>query len=135
MAIGATLRIQDSLKDGQSRFYAEIMRLSHITTLMDGSRPVLFLFDELLHGTNSHDRAIGAEAILRRILRRKAIGLVTTHDLALTDMGRTLSPQVMNVHFEDHVDNGTMQFDYTMRSGVVQKSNALSLMRAVGLEV
>ena len=135
MTIGATLRIQDSLKDGQSRFYAEIMRLSHITTLMDGSLPVLFLFDELLHGTNSHDRAIGAEAILRRILHRKAIGLVTTHDLALTDMGRTLSPQVMNVHFEDHVDNGTMQFDYTMRPGVVQKSNALSLMRTVGLEV
>ena len=135
MAIGATLRIQDSLQAGQSRFYAEITRLSHIMALTDGPIPVLFLFDEILHGTNSHDRVIGAEAIIRRILQRKAVGLVTTHDLALADIGNTLSPQVMNVHFEDHVENGKIEFDYRMRSGVVTKSNALALMRAVGLEV
>ncbi|HIO22604.1 MAG TPA: DNA mismatch repair protein MutS [Nitrospirales bacterium] len=135
ISVGATLRIQDSLQAGQSRFYAEITRLSHIMTLTDGPIAVLFLFDEILHGTNSHDRVIGAEAIIRRILQRKAIGLVTTHDLALTDIGSTSSPQVMNVHFDDHVDNGKIQFDYRMRPGVVKKSNALALMRAVGLEV
>ena len=135
MSIGATLQIQDSLQAGRSRFYAEITRLSQIMALTESPLPVLFLFDELLHGTNSHDRVIGAEAIIRRILQRKAIGLVTTHDLALTDIANTSSPQVMNVHFEDHVDNGKIQFDYRMRPGVVKKSNALALMRAVGLEV
>jgi DNA mismatch repair ATPase MutS len=103
--------------------------------LTDSPIPVLFLFDEILHGTNSHDRVIGAEAIIRRILQRKAVGLVTTHDLALADIANTLSPQVMNVHFEDHVNNGKIEFDYRMRPGVVKKSNALALMRAVGLEV
>lgn len=103
--------------------------------LTDGPIAVLFLFDEILHGTNSHDRVIGAEAIMRRILQRKAIGLVTTHDLALTNIGSTSSPQVMNVHFADHVANGKIQFDYRMRAGVVKKSNALALMRAVGLEI
>jgi DNA mismatch repair ATPase MutS len=135
LSIGATLRIQDSLQAGKSRFYAEITRVSQIMALTDGPLPVLFLFDEILHGTNSHDRVIGAEAIIRRFLERKAIGLVTTHDLALTDIAHTLSPQVLNVHFEDHVDNGEIQFDYRMRPGVVTKSNALALMRAVGLEV
>ncbi len=135
MLIGATLRIQDSLQAGQSRFYAEITRLSHIMALADGSITVLFLFDEILHGTNSHDRVIGAEAIIRRILQRKAIGLVTTHDLALVDIADTLSPQVLNVHFEDHVDNGNIEFDYLMRSGVVTKSNALAFMLAVCLDV
>ena len=135
MAIGATLRIQDSLHAGQSRFYAEITRLRQIMALTDGQRAVLFLFDEILHGTNSHDRVIGAEALIRRILQRRAIGLVTTHDLALTDIGETLSPQVANVHFQDHMHNGTIAFDYTMRPGVVKKSNALALMKSVGLDV
>jgi len=135
MSIGATLRIQDSLQAGQSRFYAEITRVSQVMSLTNGPLPVLFLFDEILHGTNSHDRMIGTRAIIRRFLERKAIGLVTTHDLALTDIGNALSPQVMNMHFEYHVDNGKIQFDYRMRPGVVKTSNALALMRAVGLAV
>tara|TARA_B100000315_G_scaffold248866_1_gene279264 strand:- start:178 stop:1962 length:1785 start_codon:yes stop_codon:yes gene_type:complete len=135
MSIGATLRIQDSLQAGKSRFYAEITRMSQIMALTNDSLPVLFLFDEVLHGTNSHDRVIGAKAIIHRFLERKTIGLITTHDLALTDIGRTLSPQVMNMHFKDHINNGEIQFDYRMQPGVVKTSNALALMRKVGLDV
>jgi len=96
---------------------------------------VIFLLDEILHGTNSHDRAVGAEAVVRGLVQRGAIGLVTTHDLALSQVANALAPKAANVHFQDHLENGQMVFDYRLRPGVVQKSNALELMRAVGLEV
>jgi len=97
--------------------------------------PVLFLFDEILHGTKSHDRRIGAEGIIRALLRRPAIGMLTTHDLALAEIADNLAPRVANVHFEDEVVADTIRFDYRLRPGVVRQSNALALMRAVGLEV
>jgi DNA mismatch repair ATPase MutS len=97
--------------------------------------PVLFLLDEILHGTNSHDRRIGAEAILRTLVEAGAIGLVTTHDLALTHMVAGFEHRAANVHFQDRIEDGGMVFDYRMRPGVVEHSNALALMRAVGLEV
>lgn len=135
LAIGASIRTQDSLQEGTSRFYAEITRLHEIMEKAAGSPPVLFLIDEFLHGTNSHDRRIGAEAIVRGLLDRGAIGLVTTHDLALAHIAENLGPRGANVHFEDHLENGRMRFDYTMRPGIVQKSNAIELMRSVGLDV
>jgi DNA mismatch repair ATPase MutS len=96
---------------------------------------LLFLIDELLHGTNSHDRRIGAEAIVRGLVDRGAIGLVTTHDLALAQIVAALGPRGANVHFQDVLEDGRMRFDYRMRPGVVEHSNALALMRSVGLDV
>jgi DNA mismatch repair ATPase MutS len=135
LVIGATLRIQDSLQEGSSRFYAEISRLSHLMDLTKGPTPLLFLLDEILHGTNSHDRRIGAEALVRGMIERGAIGLVTTHDLALAQVAEALAPRAANVCFEDQFADGKLAFDYRMRPGVVRKSNALALMRSVGLEV
>jgi DNA mismatch repair ATPase MutS len=135
VAMGATLRVQDSLQGGTSRFYAEIQRLHQIMTLTQQGLPVLFLLDEILHGTNSHDRAIGAEAVVRGLINRGAIGMVTTHDLALAHVADALAPRAINVHFEDRLENGRMSFDYRLHEGVVKKSNALELMRAVGLDV
>lgn len=135
LAIGATLRIQDSLQEGSSRFYAEITRLSMLMKMTEGPLPLLFLLDEILHGTNSHDRQIGAEAIVRSLMKRGAIGFVTTHDLALAQVAESLSPRATNVCFEDHFEAGKLVFDYRMRPGIVQKSNALALMRSVGLDV
>lgn len=135
LEIGASIRVQDSLQAGASRFYAEIKRLQQIVELTNGERPVFFLLDEILHGTNSHDRRIGAEGVVRGLLQRGAVGLVTTHDLALTQIVEELAPHALNVHFEDQLHNGKMSFDYLMRPGVVQKSNALELMRSIGLEV
>ena len=135
LAVGTSMRIADSLQAGTSRFYAEIQRLRQLVDLAQGPRPLLFLLDEILHGTNSHDRRLGADAVVRALVARGAIGLVTTHDLSLASIADTLAPRAANVHFEDHLENGRMSFDYRMRPGVVQKSNALELMRAVGLEV
>lgn len=135
LQLGASIRIQDSLQAGASRFYAEITRLRQIVELTKCSLPVLFLLDEILHGTNSHDRLIGAQAVVRGLVERGAIGLVTTHDLALTKIVEELGPRAANVHFEDHLEAGKMTFDYILRPGVLQKSNALELMRSVGLEI
>jgi hypothetical protein len=132
--IGATLRIQDSLREGSSRFWAELTRLRTITELA-AAEPTLFLLDEIFHGTNSHDRKIGAEALLRSLLEQGAIGLLTTHDLALAEAAEALAPAATNVHFQDELREGKLHFDYRMRPGVVRKSNALELMRSVGLRV
>lgn len=135
LQVGASIRIQDSLQGGASRFYAEITRLRQIVNLTGGTLPVLFLLDEILHGTNSHDRRIGAEGVVSGLIQRGAIGLVTTHDLALTRIVEELPTRAANVHFEDHLEGGRMTFDYLLRRGVLQRSNALELMRSVGLEV
>ena len=129
---GASIRTTDSLEEGHSRFMAEILRLKQVLELPP---PALFLLDELLGGTNSHDRALGSEGLIRALLNRKAIGLVTTHDLSLTRVADELAPQAANVHFEDRLEDGRLVFDYRMRPGVVERSNALDLMRAVGLNV
>jgi len=135
LAVGASMRVFDSLQEGHSHFYNEIRRLRSIVERTAGERAVLFLLDEILHGTNSHDRRIGAEAVVRSLVARGALGLVTTHDLALAQIADDLGPRAANVHFEDQVVEGTMRFDYRMRPGVVTRSNALALMRAIGLEV
>jgi len=133
LQVGASVRINDSLREGSSRFYAEITRLRKILELAGGHPPLIFLLDELLQGTNSNDRRVGAEGIVRALVNRGAIGLVSTHDLALTDIGGGAS--LRNVHFQDELEDGKMSFDYTLREGVVTKSNGLALMRSIGLEV
>jgi hypothetical protein len=135
LVVGATLRIQDSLQAGRSRFYAEVLRVRQLLDLARGSPALLFLLDELFQGTNSDDRRVGAEAILRRLVDAGALGLVTTHDLALTGVADRLGERAANVHFEDSFADGAMTFDYRMKPGVVQSSNGLALMRAVGIEV
>jgi hypothetical protein len=135
MAIGATLRIQDSLQEGRSRFYAEITRIRELSDVAKRGEPLLFLLDELFHGTNSHDRLVGASGVLRGLLERGAIGLITTHDLALTAIADALAPRAVNVHFEDWFDGAEIRFDYRMKPGPVTRSNAVALMRAVGLDV
>ncbi len=134
LRVGASIRIVDSLQAGESHFYAEVLRIRQVMELA-GEGPTLFLLDEIFHGTNSHDRGIGAEAVVRGLLERGALGLVTTHDLALARVAEALAPRADNVHFQDHLEEGRIAFDYRMRPGVVRKSNALELMRAVGLPV
>jgi hypothetical protein len=135
LRIAASIRIVDSLQEGQSHFMAEITRLRQVVDLSRGSPPALFLLDEILHGTNSHDRRIGAEAVIRGLVHAGALGIVTTHDLALTEIVPESDGKLENVHFEDHLEAGAMHFDYSLREGVVEKSNALALMRSIGLDV
>ena len=135
LAIGATLRIQDSLLEGRSRFYAEISRIRRLADIANGPVPLLFLLDEIFHGTNSHDRLIGAGGVLRSLLGRGAIGMITTHDLALTAIADEPDLLASNIHFDDSFEADAITFDYRIKPGPVTRSNALALMRAVGLEV
>lgn len=133
VSIGATIRVSDSLQEGVSRFYAEIKRIRNIVELSSRT-PTLFLFDEILQGTNSHDRRAGAEALVKSLLRYQAIGLVTTHDLALTELQK-LSNRIRNVHFQETLEAGKLSFDYRLHQGVVTTSNGIELMRSIGLDV
>lgn len=135
LSIGATLNVHDALQEGVSRFYAEIRRIRLLMDLAQGTTPLLFLLDEVFHGTNSWDRRIGAHAVLRNLIEAGAVGIVTTHDLAITDLAGEPDVQGINVHFEDHLEEDRLVFDFQLRPGVVQKSNALELMRAIGLRV
>ena len=135
LAVTASICVLDSLEGGISRFYAEIHRLKQIMDLTRGAVPVLFLLDELLSGTNSHDRLIGTRSFVTSLVERGAVGLVTTHDLALTAIPEGIGAQAVNCHFEDHLEDGQLRFDYKLYPGVVQTSNALPLMRSIGLDV
>jgi hypothetical protein len=135
LSLGVSIRVQDSLQDGRSRFYAEITRLREIIALTNGPSTVLFLLDELLSGTNSHDRQIGASGIVQALIGRGALGAITTHDLALAHIADALPGRAVNVHFADTLQNGELHFDYRLQPGVVERSNALDLMRSVGIEV
>jgi hypothetical protein len=135
LTVAASICILDSLSGGVSRFYAEIHRVKLISDLAAGAVPVLFLLDELLSGTNSHDRLAGSESIVRGLLERNAIGIVSTHDLALTKIPETMGGRAANFHFEDSFNGSELTFDYTMKPGIVKTSNALELMRSIGLGV
>jgi len=135
LQIGASILINDSLQEGSSRFYAEITRLRHICDLAEKQPPVLFLLDELLQGTNSKDRLIGAEGVVRALLASGAIGLISTHDLALTNIGGQQDNRLQNVHLQDEIHDGKMTFDFKLHQGVVTRSNGIELMRLIGLKV
>lgn len=133
LQVGASIRVNDSLQEGSSRFYAEITRLRQL--FEPSSLPLLFLLDELLQGTNSTDRRIGAQGVVRALIQRGAIGLISTHDLTLTEGGEFPAGALRNVHFQDELRDGRLTFDFTLRVGLLTKSNGIELMRAIGLDV
>ena len=153
LQVGTRIHSSDSLQEGRSTFFAEILHIRRVFDLAGAnsardesaaktgaakeseSRTLLFLFDELLEGTNSKDRRIGAERLIQGLLDRGAIGIVTTHDLALTEITSAIGDVIRNVHFEDQVEANEMHFDYRLREGVVTKSNAIALMRIIGLDM
>jgi hypothetical protein len=135
LQVGANIRINDSLHEGSSRFYAEITRLRQLNELAARSPALLFLLDEVLQGTNSKDRFIGTQGVIRALIERGAIGLVSTHDLALTEIDVASNGCLRNLHFQDELQDGRMKFDFKLHEGIVTKSNGLELMRSIGLDV
>jgi hypothetical protein len=134
-ALRTSVRVSDSLEHGVSHFYAEINKLKAVVDATQQTEPVLFLLDEILHGTNSRERQIGARWVLGELLQRGAIGAVSTHDMELCRLPDDLMPRVTMVHFRESVENGKMTFDYKLRPGPVTAGNALRLMQIIGLDV
>lgn len=132
LAIGAAVRMQDSVTDGRSHFLAEMQRLRRMIE-MAAHGPLLFLADEIMSGTNSHDRRIATEWVIRALMRRGAIGAITTHDLALTEIANNGLPG-RNVCFEDSGEFGSLSFDYKLREGVLKRSNALNIAHLLGID-
>jgi DNA mismatch repair ATPase MutS len=131
---------RDSLAKGVSHFYAELQKLKRVVDGIESERPLFFLLDEILQGTNSRERVIGARSVLRHLLQRGAMGAVSTHDVGLLDLPPELDAKLDKVHFEEQVKEApdgtsTMSFDYRLRQGVVRSTNALRLMKMVGIEV
>jgi len=129
------MRLVDSLQEGTSHFVAEVKRLRKVMDVADSGVPTLFLLDEILQGTNARERLLGARSLVADLIKKGAIGLVTTHDLALADLEQQHPGKVRNVHFADRVGQGRMLFDYKMQPGVIDSTNALRLMKANGLPV
>jgi hypothetical protein len=135
LRVGASILVNDSLFEGSSRFYAEIKRLRQICRLTERDLPVLFLLDELLQGTNSHDRLIGAGGVVSTLVNSGAIGVISTHDLALTNIDVLTNSGTRNVHFQDEIVDGKMKFDFVLRDGMVTRSNGIELMRLIGIKI
>lgn len=129
----ASIRVDDSLLNGQSRFYAEVERLKAIFELTISGPPVFFLIDELFGGTNSADRRVAAEAVIRLFVERQAIGLVTSHDLSLAEIPEKPELKGTNVHFTDSPSDEGLRFDYRLRTGKADRSNALKIIRLIGI--
>jgi len=132
LTVGAAIRVQDSVVDGRSHFMAEMQRLRRMISSA-AAEPLLFLADEILSGTNSQDRRVATEWVIRALLLRGAIGVVTTHDLALTQIASNGLP-AGNVHFEDSGENGNLLFDYKLRPGLLTRSNALNIAHLLGID-
>ncbi len=134
LAICASLSLVDSLEHGKSRFLAEVDRLRRsLEAALHG--PALFLIDEILSGTNSRDRRIAAEAVVRVLVERNAIGALSTHDLALTEIAALEPLRGMNVHMGCRDGADPLDFDYRLKPGVTQESNALAIARLAGVPV
>ncbi|KAA3436289.1 MutS-related protein [Rufibacter hautae] len=130
-----SMRTEDNLAENTSSFYAELKRLKILLDLTRADQPVYFFLDEILKGTNSHDRHQGAMALIRQLHQRKAAGFVSTHDLELGNMEQELPGSVQNFSFNSYFEDGQLRFDYTLRPGICQSFNASQLMRQMGIEL
>ena len=131
-----SMRNKDSLQESESSFYAELKGLKKIIDVVEkGEIPVFFLLDEILKGTNSHDRHKGSVALIRQLLRDEGAGMIATHDLALCDMAERFPGAIENWCFEVEIKESGMVFDYKIRPGVCQSLNATRLMQQMGIDV
>jgi hypothetical protein len=135
LAVRTSMRIRDSLDQGVSHFYAELRKLKGVLDSLGGAAPVLFLLDEILHGTNSRERQIGARWVLAELLRSGAMGAVSTHDSGLCELPPEVMSRVQQVHLREIAESGELTFDYKLREGPVRSGNALRLMRSLGIDV
>ncbi len=135
LVLGPSISSQDSLRDGVSRFLAELFALRAVLEAGAAGTPLLCLLDEVLEGTNSSDRRIAVRALLGELDRRGAVGILTTHDLSLTELAHELPGRIRNMHFSEEVRDGVMRFDFRLRDGVLPRGNALELMRILNLPV
>jgi hypothetical protein len=128
-----SIRTRDSLQKNESYFYAELKRLKLIIDRLAAGEKLLILLDEILKGTNSRDKQSGSIALLEKLLRYQASGLIATHDLALGEMEKTSPQNITNKSFEVVIENDLLVFDYKLKDGIARQMNATFLMKKMGI--
>ncbi|NMM46772.1 MutS-related protein [Marinigracilibium pacificum] len=134
MQIFTSMRTQDSLTEHISAFYAELLRIKALLDEIEKGRPVFYLLDEILKGTNSDDRVAGSLALVKQLIKLNAMGLVATHDLQLSVLEKSL-PEMGNYHFSSEVNGKNINFDYKLKNGPCQSFNAKALMKNMGINL
>lgn len=135
MKIMSTMRVNDNLEESTSTFYAELKKLKSIIEAVNKNEKVFLLLDEILRGTNSADRHTGSKALIRQLIHHKAAGLVATHDLELAKLANEFPDSIHNYHFDVHVKNEELYFDYKLKQGICTSMNASLLMKKIGIEL
>jgi DNA mismatch repair ATPase MutS len=133
--IFTSMRIGDSILDGESTFYAELKRLKRIIDHFEAGGKALVILDEIFKGTNSKDKHLGSEILIRQLINYDADVLVATHDLELCRLENELPDHVYNYYFEAYIENGLFRFDYILRKGICKTMNAKELMKQIGISV
>jgi hypothetical protein len=130
----ASISVADSLLEGKSKFLAEIERLRDAITSTQEDKPVLFLIDEILSGTNSSDRRVAAEAVIKTLVEGGAVGALSTHDLALTEIADSVDGGA-NVHMSSRQGTDVLDFDYRLKPGITRETNATAIARLSGVPI
>jgi DNA mismatch repair ATPase MutS len=131
----SSMRIADNLAENTSTFYAELKKLKTIIEAVNEQEKVLILLDEILRGTNSTDRHTGTEALIKQLIKKNAVALIASHDLALADMEKEYPLALQNYHFDVQVEGEELYFDYLLKKGVCTSLNASILMKKIGIEM
>ncbi len=135
LQVYTSMRTKDALHENTSSFYAELKRLKYIIEVVEQGDPVFFLLDEILKGTNSHDRHNGSKALIKQLVKSKGVGLIATHDLELGYLGEENPKELENLCFEVEVKGETLTFDYKIKEGICQSLNASILMKKMGIRM
>jgi hypothetical protein len=133
--IMSSMRIADNLSENTSTFYAELKKLKTIIEAVNRKEAVLVLLDEVLRGTNSLDRHIGLEALIRQFIRQDAVAVVATHDVEVAGLEKEYPRALQNYHFDVQVQGEELYFDYRLKKGVCTSLNASILMKKIGIEL
>ncbi|HLO82815.1 MAG TPA: hypothetical protein VK166_17740 [Chitinophagaceae bacterium] len=131
----SSMRVKDNLEESTSTFYAELKKLKSIIDAVKRKEPVFILLDEILRGTNSHDRHTGSKSLIRQLIHENASGIIATHDLELASLENEFPASIHNFHFDVQIEGPELFFDYTLKTGICQSFNAAILMKKIGIEL
>ena len=135
MLIFSYMRIRDSLNENTSTFKAELDRLQSLLEILDKEENVYFLIDEMLRGTNSVDKYLGSKAVIEKLISRKAVGIIATHDLQIAELEQKYPEYIRNFYFDIEIEGSEMKFDYKIKEGECKTFNASLLLKRLGIEV
>lgn len=129
----SSMRIADNLMESTSTFYAELKKLKVVIDHVNNHDRVLILLDEILRGTNSHDRHTGSKALIKQLIEKESAGIIATHDLELAEMKESFANNLLNYHFDVQVSQEELFFDYKLKPGICTSMNASILMKKIGI--